>query len=198
MGVFLGPLLTLVDSKVHMANGEKLWYIKVSLKGDAAQIVSSLLVTGANYNKAKQKLERSFNNKCSILKAHLAEIHARPVVKKESNVELQKMLESTNELLEELETVACQWPFRGTCNGGLHTSLHSERPADQQSGVTSWATFGSLYVLLSTAMVGIDDTAGKTLLFCASLDSGTQNVLHHIGCCIKSQPCSFNSRCEDL
>ena len=61
-----------------------------------------------------------------------------------------------------------------TCNGRHHTSIHFDRPVEQQSGVTIGATFSGPSVLLSTAMVGIDDTAGKTLMSRALLDSGSQ------------------------
>ena len=61
-----------------------------------------------------------------------------------------------------------------TCNGRHHTSLHFDRPVEQQGGVTSGATFSGPSVLLSTAMVGIKDTAGKTLMFRALLDAGSQ------------------------
>ena len=94
---FWDQYTTLVDSKVDMANVEKLSYLKLSLKGDAAQIVSSLLVTDANYDIAKRKLEERYNNKRSIVKAYLSAIHALPAIKRESNIELRKLLESTNE-----------------------------------------------------------------------------------------------------
>ena len=55
-----------------------------------------------------------------------------------------------------------------------HTSLHFDRPVEQQGGVTSGAAFSGPSVLLSTAMVGIDDAAGKTMMFRALLDSGSQ------------------------
>ena len=61
-----------------------------------------------------------------------------------------------------------------TCNWRHQTSLHFDRPVEQQSVVTSGATFSGPFVLLSTAMVGIDDAAGKTLMFRALLDSGSQ------------------------
>ena len=95
----------LVDSKVDMINVEKLSYLKLSVKGDAAQIVSSLLVTDANYDIAKRKLENRYNNKRSIVKAHLAAIHALPAIKRESSVELRKLLESTNEHVQALEAL---------------------------------------------------------------------------------------------
>ena len=61
-----------------------------------------------------------------------------------------------------------------TCNGRHHTSLHFDRPVEQQSDVTDGATISGPSVLVSTAMVGIDDTAGKTLMFRALLHSGSQ------------------------
>ena len=84
---FWDQFTTLVDSKRDITNVEKLSYLKLALKGDAAQIVSSLLVTDANYDIAKRKLEERFNNKRSIVKAHLASIHALPAIKRESSVE---------------------------------------------------------------------------------------------------------------
>ena len=290
-----------------MTNVEKLSYLKLALKGDAAQIVSSLLVTDTNYDIAKRKVEERYNNKRSIVKAHLAAIHALPVIKKKSSVELCKLLESTKEHVQALEALGLpvdQWDailvywlhekldaesrkqfelahpgtdvltfkelttfmdrrsralessshqheasvpkttpkkvfqeaysstvehsascqmkecngshsifqcdrFKQlgtrerkavvsklklcmnclgqhfvadcpskfscrTCNGRHQTSLHFDRAVEQQSGVTSGATFSGPSVLLSTAMVGIDDTAGKTLMFRALLDSGSQ------------------------
>ena len=81
---FWDQITTLVDSKRDMTNVEKLSHLKLSLKDDAAQIVSSLLVTDANNDIAKRKLEERYNNKRSIVKAHLAAIHALPAIKKSS------------------------------------------------------------------------------------------------------------------
>ena len=102
---FWDQLTTLVDSKVDKTNVEKLSYLNMSLKGDTAQIVSSLLVTDANYDIAKRKLEERYNNKRSNVKAHLAAIHALPAIKRKSSVELRKLLESTNEHVQELEAL---------------------------------------------------------------------------------------------
>ena len=290
--LFWDQFTTLVDSKRDMTNVEKLSYLKLSLKGDAAQIIPSLLVTDANYDIAKRKLEERYNNKRSIVKAHLAAIHALPAVKTESSVELRKLLESTNEHVQALEAlmlpvnhwdaILVYWQLEKldaesrkqfelahpgtdvltfkelttfmdrrsralessgdqpeastpkttpkkvnqeayfstvehsassrmkecsrshsisqcdlykqlgtrerktvvrklklcmnclgrhyvadcpskfgcrTCNGRHHRSLHFDRAVEQQSGVTSGATFSGPSGLLSTAMVGIDDTA---------------------------------------
>ena len=102
---FWDQFTSLIDSKRDMTNVEKLSYLKLSLKGDAAQIVSSLLVTDANYDIAERKLEERYNNKRSIVKAHLAAIHALPAIKKESSAELRKLLDSTNEQVQAQEAL---------------------------------------------------------------------------------------------
>ena len=61
-----------------------------------------------------------------------------------------------------------------TCNGRHLTSLLFDRLVEQQSGVTSAATFSGPSVILPTAMIVIDDATGNTLMFRALLDSGSQ------------------------
>ena len=63
---FCYQFTTLVDSKRDMTNVEKISYLKLSLKGDAAQIVSTLLVTDANYDIARRKLEERYNSSMRI------------------------------------------------------------------------------------------------------------------------------------
>ena len=73
--------------------------------------------------------------------------------------ELDSQIQQFNEEDDELEADVHE--AADVCNGRHHTSLHFDRPVEQQSGVTSGATFSGHSVLLSTAMVGIDDTAGR-------------------------------------
>ena len=61
-----------------------------------------------------------------------------------------------------------------TYNGRHHTSPNIDRLVEHQVGLTSCATFRGASVLLSTAMVGIDNTAGMTLMFPALLYSVSQ------------------------
>ena len=83
---FWDQFTTLVDSKVDMANVEKPSYLKLSLKCDAAKIALSLLVTDTNYDIAMRKLEERYNNKRSIVKAHVAAIRVLPHINRESQV----------------------------------------------------------------------------------------------------------------
>ena len=63
------------------------------------------MVTDAHYDIAKRKLEGGFDNKRSIVKAHLAAVHALPAIKKESSADLRKLFESTNEHVQALEAL---------------------------------------------------------------------------------------------
>ena len=68
-------------------------------------------------------------------------------------------------------------PSKFSCRTGNrrhYASLHIDRSVEQQGGVTSGKFFSGPSVLLLTAMVGIDDTAGNTLMDRALLDSGSQ------------------------
>ena len=95
---FCDQFTTLVDSKVDMTNVEKLSYLKLSPKRDAALIISSLLVTYATYDIAKQNLEEPFIDNRSVVKA-------LPAIKKETSAELRKLLESMNEHVKALEAM---------------------------------------------------------------------------------------------
>ena len=88
-----------------MANVEKLSYLKLSLKSDSVQIFPLMLVTDTIYDIAKRKLEERYNNERSIVNAHLAGIHFLPAIKKESKVELRKILEPTNEHVQALKAL---------------------------------------------------------------------------------------------
>ena len=109
---FWDKFTTLVDSKVDMANVENLSYLNLSLKGDAAQIDLSLLVTEANYDIAKRKLEERYNNKRSNVNAHVAAILAPN--SHEESVELRKLMELPNGHVQALGA-SCQSMGCNTC-----------------------------------------------------------------------------------
>ena len=85
----VGRFQGLVDSKVDVAKVETLSYLSLFLK---AHLVSSQLVTDANYDIARRMSEERYNYKRSNEEALLAAIHALPDVKKESKVKLRKFL----------------------------------------------------------------------------------------------------------
>ena len=176
---FWDQFTTLVDSKVDMANGEKLSFLKLSLKGDAAYIVSSLLVADASYE--KEAYSSTFEHSASCQMNECSGSHSisqceryKQLGTRKRTAVVRKLKLCMNCLGRHFVTDCPSKSSCRTCNGRPHTSLHFDRPVEQQGEVTSSATFSCPSELLSTAMVGIDDTAGKTLMSRALLDSGLQ------------------------
>ena len=86
-----------VDSNMQLAKSEKLNYLQACLKGDAAKLESSLMITDANYEIAMTLLRDRYENKRCIMQAHLKVICSQPSMKCESGLGLRKILETTNE-----------------------------------------------------------------------------------------------------
>ena len=91
-----------VDSSSHLSHSEKLNYLKACVKGEAARLFSSISITDANYNIALTLLKDRYENKRSIIQAHLQAIWSQPVLKNESALGLRILLELTNEHLRAL------------------------------------------------------------------------------------------------
>ena len=91
-----------VNSNSQLTNSEKLNYLRACLKGDAAKLISSITITDANYTIARQLLQERYENKRSIVQAHLQIIWSQPSMKMESSTGLRKILETTNEHLRAL------------------------------------------------------------------------------------------------
>ena len=79
---FWNHFTTLVASKVEMANVEKLSYLKMSLKGYTAHIVSSLFVTDENYDIAKRKLEERALQQKAFDREGAFNVHVLPAVRR--------------------------------------------------------------------------------------------------------------------
>ena len=78
-------------------------YFRASLNGDAAKLISWLLITDANYELSLTLLrERSGNKRC-IVQAHLKVRWFQPSMKCKSGPGLRKILETTNEHLRASE-----------------------------------------------------------------------------------------------
>ena len=89
-----------VDCNTQLSNSEKLNYLRVCVNGDAAKVISSLTITDANYSIAQRLLTERYENKRSIVNAHLKAIWSQLSIKTESGRALRKLLETTNENYE--------------------------------------------------------------------------------------------------
>ena len=86
-----------VTSNRQIADSQKLQYLKTSVKGDAANLLTSLQITDANFSTACDILRNRYDNKRLILRAH---VHAIVSQKPETN-ENPKALRDLMETIEE-------------------------------------------------------------------------------------------------
>ena len=79
-----------VDSNLQLTKSEKLNYLRACLRGDAAKLISSLMITDAYYEIAFTLLrDRHENKRCSV-QVHLKVIWSQPSMKCESGLGWQK------------------------------------------------------------------------------------------------------------
>ena len=91
-----------VDSNNLLSNSEKLHYLKACVKREAAKLISSVTISECTYEIAWELLHERYENKKSIVQAHLQAIWSQGSLKSESSTDLKKLLETTNEILRAL------------------------------------------------------------------------------------------------
>ena len=91
-----------VYSNSQLTNSEKLNNLRACVKGDAAKLIRSITITDTKYTIAMQLLQERYENKRSILQAHLQIIWSHSSMKMESSSGLRKILETTNQHLRYL------------------------------------------------------------------------------------------------
>ena len=67
-----------VHSNMQLTKSEKLNYLRACLKGDAAKLISSLMIMDANYEIALTILRDRYEKKRCIVQAHLKVIWSQP------------------------------------------------------------------------------------------------------------------------
>ena len=68
---FIDLLDATVHANTHLTKSQKLQYLKYAVKGDAAKLISNLLITEANYEIARQALITRYSNKRAIVWSHI-------------------------------------------------------------------------------------------------------------------------------
>ena len=99
---FIDLFKTSVYSNSQLTNSEKLNNLRACVKGDAAKLISSTTITDTSYTIAMQLLQERYENKRSIVQAHLQIIWSHFSMKMESSSGLRKILETTNQHLRYL------------------------------------------------------------------------------------------------
>lgn len=87
---FYDTFKTLVDDDKGLNNIQKYHYLQASLKGEAADVIRSLLVSEENYPVALDLLKSRFENKKIIRRSHLKHIFDLPMVIRNSHTSLRE------------------------------------------------------------------------------------------------------------
>ena len=86
-----------------LTDAQRLQYLKPSLKGDAAKIISHLTITDANYAGARNALQTRYANLRLIVRSHITAMLEVPVMKGETAQEMLILLETYREKMQALE-----------------------------------------------------------------------------------------------
>ncbi|XP_075247131.1 uncharacterized protein LOC142340442 [Convolutriloba macropyga] len=81
-----------VTSNSQITDSQKLQYLKTSVKGDAAKLLTSLQITEANFSTACNILRNRYDNKCLILRAHVHAIVSQKPVTNENPKALRDLM----------------------------------------------------------------------------------------------------------
>ena len=98
----------LFNASVHtnetLMNAQRLQYLKVSSKGDAAKIINHLTITDANYAGARNELQTRYANLRLIVRSHIRAMLEVPVMKGETAQRMRNLFETFREQKQALET----------------------------------------------------------------------------------------------
>ena len=94
-----------VHNNPTLLDSQKLQYLKASLKGDAAKLLSSVTITDANYTVALKMLRDRYQNNRMILRSHVNAIAVQKPLTQETAKDLRQLLETVEEHLLALENM---------------------------------------------------------------------------------------------
>lgn len=109
---FRGIFESLVATNDSLSNTQKLHYLKASLSGDAALLVSNIRVSDANYDAAWQLLAKEYDNQNAIIHAHIHAFADLPKMKTETVSELKRLRDNVSvslAALTNLDRLVSQW-----------------------------------------------------------------------------------------
>ncbi|XP_066600697.1 uncharacterized protein [Prorops nasuta] len=102
---FKNAFRSLIDSRTDLSDVNKLHYLKSVLVEEAAKKINIFSVSSANYTKAWEILERSYEVKRILVSKHISSMLNLPVLEKESTKGLSKLADDMQQHIAELGTL---------------------------------------------------------------------------------------------
>lgn len=110
------PFYDVSNSLIHSNNNlndiQRFHYLKSSLKSEAAEIIESLEISGANYTDAWSRLKERYDNERLAVQNHIKAIFDLPVAKKENYVAIRRVSDGVlkhTRALQALKRPTQQW-----------------------------------------------------------------------------------------
>lgn len=92
-----------VGNNKSLSECQKLQYLKLSVKGEAASLIQSIQISNENYEKAWNALSNRYENETEIINAALNKLISQPVLKHESAAGLWKLIDTTSQCIDTLK-----------------------------------------------------------------------------------------------
>ncbi|GFT51090.1 uncharacterized protein TNCV_4490631 [Trichonephila clavipes] len=102
---FRDLFLASVGDNSTLSDSQKLQYVKLSVKGETATLLQSIQITNDNYQKAWNSLTERYENEAEIINAVLNKLVSQPVLKQESASGLRKLIDTTQQCIDTLQTL---------------------------------------------------------------------------------------------
>ena len=94
-----------VHAEHSLSDSQKLNYLKRSLRGEAAKVISEFSITDGNYKAARELLCARFENKRCILRARFQALYSYPSLKSENPSALRKFQTAMMEHIQALQNL---------------------------------------------------------------------------------------------
>ena len=102
---FFDSFKALIHDNPSLSDIERFYYLRSALKGEAAQVISCLETTSANYNAAWKLIQDRYHNKKLIIHNHIKALHDISPLTKESYSGLRQLLDNLNKHVRALDSL---------------------------------------------------------------------------------------------
>ncbi|XP_050509020.1 uncharacterized protein LOC126886203 [Diabrotica virgifera virgifera] len=102
---FRDSFSSIIHENDALANVQKFHYLQLSLKGEAAETISSLQICDANYEVAWSLIKERFENKQFLINFHIKSLFNLPALQHESHTGLRQLLNGLQKHLNALEVL---------------------------------------------------------------------------------------------
>uniref|UniRef100_A0A1B0D9G2 Uncharacterized protein n=1 Tax=Phlebotomus papatasi TaxID=29031 RepID=A0A1B0D9G2_PHLPP len=103
---FHDVFVSVVHSRKHLSNTQKMTHLKSVLKGDAAQVISALTICEENYEAAWAAVRRQYDNKRSMVAAHIDVFMKQNAVTTASAAAIKKLQTRSSSVIQTLDSLS--------------------------------------------------------------------------------------------